>query len=410
MFVRHPVWLQKATRPGAESFALVFAAESLARSLISSVIPLQMLRVLGDAQQVSTLYFLASSCGLLYAILLPMIVGRIPRRFVYSFGAVVMGAASLLFMGAEAEYQLLAMLARVVGLVTTTVCMNLYILDHISRRELSRSEPKRVFYSAWAWTIGPVTGAFLLQYSDWLPFAVSAVCVVVMIVYFWCLRLSQTSPIMPGRGRAQNPLRNIRRFVKQPRLILAWTLAFCRASWWSMFFIYTPLFAVHFGLGELAGGILVSLGNGFLFLLPFWARIARRIGARLVLRTAFLVSGVGTSLVAFTAGLPELGAGCILLAAIGMSFQDSIGNLPFMVAVRPSERAEMTSVYTTYRDTSELVPPGVFSVLLRFYDLTAVFLVMGGLMFAVAGLTRKVHPRIGKDRHSVEERRPALAR
>ncbi len=405
MFVRHPVWLRSVTRPGAESFALVFAIESLSRSIISSVIPVQLLSVLGETQHVSAMYFGASCVGLLASLFLPLVVGVIPRRWVYSLGACCFVVAALLLMLDDELSLALGMLARVVGLVSTTVCMNLYILDHIARKDLRKSEPTRIFYSALSWTIGPVCGALLFKWGGtWAPFAVSAVCAVIMLGYFWCLRLGNDPIIVPAKAGSsaqkttQNPLFIISRYIKQPRLNMAWVLAFCRASWWSMFFIYTPLYAVESGLGEIAGGMIVSAGNACLFLLPFWARVVRRIGARKVLIIAFVISGVGTSLVFFVNGYAVLGAGFLLLAALGMSFQDAIGNLPFMVAVRPRERSEMTSVFMTYRDASELIPPGIFSILLRSYELSSVFLVTGGLMFVVARFSRNLHPRIGRDR------------
>jgi aerobic C4-dicarboxylate transport protein len=46
-----------------------------------------------------------------------------------------------------------------------------------------------------------------------------------------------------------NPVLYLRRFFAQPRLRLAWTLAASRSSWWSMFYVYAPIFAVTAGLG-----------------------------------------------------------------------------------------------------------------------------------------------------------------
>ena len=67
-----------------------------------------------------------------------------------------------------------------------------------------------------------------------------------------------------------NPARYLRRFFAQPRLRLAWTLAVARSSWWSMLHVYAPIFAVTSGLGAEAGGIVVSIGTGWIWLVPFW--------------------------------------------------------------------------------------------------------------------------------------------
>ncbi len=39
---------------------------------------------------------------------------------------------------------------------------------------------------------------------------------------------------------------------------------------------------------------------------------------------------------------------------------DGLGPIPFMRAVRSHERAQMTTVYRTYLDASELVPPAIY--------------------------------------------------
>ena len=47
---------------------------------------------------------------------------------------------------------------------------------------------------------------------------------------------------------------------------------------------------------------------------------------------------------------------------------------------------------------AEMVPPGVFSVLLKFFELPAVFAVSGLTMLALAHYSRRVHPRLGRSR------------
>jgi hypothetical protein len=55
----------------------------------------------------------------------------------------------------------------------------------------------------------------------------------------------------------------------------------------------------------------------------------------------------------------------------------------------------MTAVYSTYRDAADLVTPGTLGLVLRVFDLSAVFVIGGFLMFGVATLARRIHPRVG---------------
>jgi MFS family permease len=388
--------LRKFGAPGAEAFAVLFAIESLARAVLATVIPLQALDMLGDARSVSVLFFAVSCVGLCGSLTVPWMVRRSARRWIYSAGALLIMAAGALLAIDGIYGQVTGMMARVLGTVALTICVNLYIMDNIPRREFTRLEPKRMFYSAGAWTIGPILGVYLRnEVAEWAPYVVSSATAAFLLAYFWFLRMTERPVFSGPADRAPGPLANVQRFVKQPRLLLAWLTAIGRNVWWAVFFIYAPIFAVQSGLGEMAGGIIVSIGSGFLFLIPLWGWCVRRLGLRFMLIAGFTMSGVATLLAAVLAGAPWAAVAMLLIAAFAMVAIDAVGNVPFMLSVRPRERAEMTSVYNTYRDVAEMAPPGILSILLRFLELPVVFVSAGVAVFAVAGLSRHMHPRLG---------------
>src|SRR3546814_7373392 len=152
-----------------------------------------------------------------------------------------------------------------------------------------------------------------------------------------------------------------------------------RNVWWVVYFIYVPVYAVESGLGAEVGGAIVSMGTGFMFLAPITGRLVRRVGLRRVFLCGYLLGSVSTFLVAAASGHPWIGGALIVCAALGMSAIDAGGNMLFLFSVRRHERAEMTTVYSTYRDVADIVPPGLFSVLLRVFELPAVFVVGGAV-------------------------------
>lgn len=409
MYVRHPVWIQRVSRPGAEAFAILFAVESLSRALLATVIPLQAYALLKDAQAVSLLFFAVSLAGLCGTFAVPWLVRKSARRFVYSAGALLLAAAPALLAADTITGQGAGMILRVLAVVTLTICLNLYIMDYIARRDFSRSEPMRVFYSAGAWTVGPALGVFLgIHVSPLAPFIASAVCALALLAYFWLLRMAESPALRQPAGPTPGPLMNIKRYTSQPRLNLAWLVSVSRNAWWSLFFIYVPIYAVHSGLGEFAGGLIVSTGMALMFSLPIWGAVFRRVGMRTLLLAGFATSAASTLGAALFMNAPFAAVTLLLVAALAMVSLDAIGNMPFMLAVRPRERAEMTTVYSTYRDAAEILPPGIFSALLKVFDLPAVFVAGGIAMFAAAGLCRRLHPRLGLPK-SAETRAPLAA-
>ncbi len=399
MQVRQPIWLQRISTPGADAMAILFTFESFSRALLISLVPLEAYRILGDAGAVSLLFFLGSAAGLGANFAVPWLVRQVGRRWVYTVGAVLLFAAPIVLAGGSLPTQAFGMVLRALGVVSLGICLNLYIMDHVHRRDFSRSEPKRIFYSAGAWTLGPALGVYLATEIDpWAAYGTSAFSALALLAYFWFLRISDSPAIGSGRYRASSPRQFIPRFFAQPRLLLAWLISFCRYAWWAMFMIYVPIYAVQSGLGELAGGLIVSLGAGFTFLMPLWGRYARAVGVRRVLVTGYMVAGVLTLVVAVVSGEPWLAAGLLIVAALFMVTIDAVGNMPFMLAVRPRERAEMTTVYATYRDMGEILPPGLFALLLLVFNLPIVFVVTGLATVAMSHVCRRMHPRFGLTR------------
>jgi MFS family permease len=394
LHVRNPIWLQYATTPGAWAFAILFALDSLARAILATLIPLEALRLLGNAQQVSVLYFVVSLAGLLGSITVPWLIRRLTRRWVYTNGVLLMVLASLLIGLGTVEGQVAGMIARVFGVTCVVVCLNLYVLDHIKRGALIRFEPLRLIMAAGAWTVGPSLGVYLArEVSHWLPYGLTIVFAAALLGYFWFLRAGESTVLQARRGPLPSPLGNVARFFRQPRLRLAWIIAFGRSAWWSMFFIFAPIYAVQSGLGELAGGLIVSAGNAVLFTSLLWGKLAGRVGVRWVLIAAFVVTGLTTLLVAAFAAVPWIGVAWLLLGSLFVTALDVVGNVPFMRAVKPHQRAEMTAVFMTYRDFSDLVPPGIFALLLKAFSLPAVFVASGLSMLVVAYYARYVPKR-----------------
>lgn len=246
-----------------------------------------------------------------------------------------------------------------------------------------------------AWTGGPTLGVLLYtHYGIVVAHGVVVVFAVTLLAMFWYFRLGDNPLIRPGKSRAVNPLKNIGRFVAQPRLRLAWIIAFGRSCFWTTFFVYGPILMVVTGEGKLAGGLLVSAGNALLFTAILWGRAGKRFGARNVISASFFAM-TATLFAAGLSGenLPLLAACFLLCSAVFAVALDALGSTPFMRSVRAYERPQMTAVYRTYLDFSELIPPLVYSIMLAFFGLGAVFATLGVFAAICGFLTWRYLPK-----------------
>jgi MFS family permease len=338
--------------------------------------------------------------GLVASFSIPRLIRRLSRRRVYTLGAVMILGAAIAFATVDIVGQVVGMLLRVYGVACLNITLSLYILQYIRRVEFADCESRRMQYSAIAWVAGPALGVFLYQqFATVVPFVVSGAMSLLLLAVFWILRLSEQPAIAAPTGRSRRgPLRVIGRFIAQPRLRLSWTIVFTRSWWWVFFFIYTPVYAVQQGLGELAGALVISAGNALLFLAPWFAGFARRHGVRAVLRCGYLLCGVFTLVAAALFQTPALALAALVAATIGTVMLDAVGNVPYLAAVRPREREEMTTVFRTYLDMAELLPPALFALVLSFFDLQVIYFLQGLVMLGMLGLLAYLPARLGKDR------------
>src|SRR6185503_19350228 len=110
---------------------------------------------------------------------------------------------------------------------------------------------------------------------------------VALLMLFWVLRLSDQVTLPSGNLRRFNPLANVMRFVRQPRLRLAWMVAFGRSCFWITFFVYGPLLMVESGVGAQAGGLMISASQALLLYAYVFGRLARKFGVRAIISLCF---------------------------------------------------------------------------------------------------------------------------
>jgi len=383
------------TRPGAVVFAMLFLFDSMARSLLSGVLPVVGYEMLGSKSLVSAMFLSAGAGGAVASLFIPWFLNHVKPRWLYTAAAVLLILANGLFVLGGAAAFAAGLFLRAFAAACLLNLLNLYIMTYIRKKDLARSEPIRTFFSGIAWSGGPLLGIVLLNHvSPYATFGLSALCVVFLLVYFWRLRLEYGAADTSTQPRLANPLPHIRRFLQQPRLRLAWILNFTRETWWVALFIYGPIYTADSMMGADAPGYLQSASTSFLFLTPLAGWLARRFGLRLALMSAYSYCAAGTlaaALVMMLDGPPLLGCILLVTSGLGAITLDSVGMVTFLRAVRTRERAEMTMVFTLYRDLAGLIPFAVFSLLLAIFDeLWIVYGIVSLGLLSAAWLSRHI--------------------
>ncbi|MCB1343659.1 MAG: MFS transporter [Pseudooceanicola sp.] len=395
---RLPEWLRHPPTPSIGGFAVLAGLEAVVRGMLISVFPLIMYQGLGGAKLVSAVYFMVGIVSLCAGLMVPWIIRFVPRRWVYTAGALfyVLGAGFATLGGPYGAIGALS--SNTIATVSTFVCFNAYVLDYVERVKLGRMETSRMFYSAIGWTFGPLTGVTLHGWWAPAPFLFSACAAMVMLAVFWSLRLGNGKLITRATRPPPNPLAFLGRFFRQPRLVAGWLFAVIRSCGWWVYIVYLPIYAIQSGLSPQLGGWVTSFTNASLFTAPLMLIWVRRRPLRQAVLTGFAVAGVLFTSATVFAGIPVLAVALLVAASLSLILLDICGGLPFLMAVKPSERTEMSAIYSSFRDVSGIATPGAAWLVLLVFPVSGIFAAGGIAMFIAFAIATRLHPRLGQER------------
>lgn len=380
--------------PGVQALGILAGIEALTRGILLSVFPLVMYRAFQDAAVVSSFYFAVGILSLCSGLLVPLVTQWVPRRWVYTLGCSFYMISSLCGMiggGLTAG----ALLANAMAAAIVFVCFNAYVLDNVAKADFRRLETLRLFYGGIGWSAGPVTGVWLLQVWPGAPFAISGLAAAVMLATFWAFRMGNGRVIARAKGASPNPFVYLWRFFGQPRLVAGWFFAVTRSCGWWVFIVYVSIFAVERGLGDQVGGMATSLANLGLFTAPLMQAWMKKRTVRAAVRAGFAFGGVCFLLGTAFSPWPWATVAVLMVGAYSLVWLDICGGLPFLMSVKPSERTEMSAVYSSFRDVSGIITPGLAWFVLHLFPVEAVFATMGVGMFVAWAVAGRLHPDLG---------------
>jgi ACDE family multidrug resistance protein len=369
--------------------------EGFARSVMTGVVPLAAFEALGSKAAVSYVFIGGAVITVLFTLNVGALERRFQRRWVVSLAAGFLLLAAALLAFADGPLFAIAIGLRSAEASIFSVCLSLYIMDFIGKRDLTVIESRRIIYSGMAWLGGPLLGVWLWGRGHTVaPFGISGLATIVMISYFWRLRFHHNAVLMTPTSTITNPFANVARFFRQRNLRIAYAITLSRAVFWAALFVYGPIYIVEADLPTWTAGAFLSLASSMLFFSPVIRRTADRFGSRGVIIAAFTLMATSMSALALLAHPEPLGVVFWLLGALGGAALDVLGNIPFMRMVKPRERTAMTTVFSTWREVSFLIAPLIAALALAAGSFRILYVTIAAILAGAAVATSFLPRRI----------------
>lgn len=395
MIFRRPILLNQLEPDVSTSLGQLSGLEGLTRAIMVGVIPLFALETFGSKEVLSGVYFATTLFTLLFTLNLPLLEGWFNRRGLVTIGVLFLFISVFLLYTRHKGLFALGIGMRAAGASIFSVMLSLYIMDFIGKKELTKNESRRMLYLGAAWLIGPALGGWFVDRDQavWV-YWISALAAIGVMTLFWRLRLGNDAVIKKATSRSKNPVKSIVRFSQQPNLRIAYLITFSRACFWVLLFVYGPIYVLEAGLPSWVSGLLLSGASGLLFFSPYVERLSGRFGTRQVLIGCLVIIGVCVGALGIIGEAQPMGVLFLALASFGGAGMDVLVNIPFMRLVKPRERTEMTTVFTTWRESSSLVTQGVIFLVLLVAPFWVFYFLLAGLQIGTAVATTYLPRRI----------------
>ena len=395
MFHRRPAALNQLSLSTSESLARLAALEGFSRSMLVGIVPLIAYQALGSKENVARVYLVAAIFTLFITLNFGTLERWLQRRWVLSLGCGFLVLASLSLWLANATTLPLGIGLRSAAASLFSVSMSLYIMDYIGKRDLTRNESRRMQYSGAAWLAGPMLGTWLLNHDHTLlPFMLSAISAMLALSYFWSMRLGDNKVFVKAQSATGNPFVSVKHFAGQRRLRIAYGITLSRSCFWVALFVYGPIYVIESGLPTWSAGVLLSGVSALLFFSPLIRALSERIGIRQLVVSGLILTGGSLAALGLIGEAQPYGIVFWVTGALGGVLLDVLGNIPFMRMVRPRERTAMTTVFSTWREASELLTPALVGIILLWLDFHFFFFVLAAMHFVSAASAARLPRRL----------------
>jgi hypothetical protein len=132
--------------------------------------------------------------------------------------------------------------------------------------------------------------------------------------------------------------------------------------------------------------VVLSLVSSLLMVSPLIRRLAGRYSTRLLIIYALLLSGGSMAMLFLLGEAKPVGLLFWAIASLGGAVVDVLGNIPFMRMVRAHERTEMTMIFSTWREGSQLLTPLLVSLVLLVAPFEAYYLFLAAILGSAAAM------------------------
>ncbi len=325
------------------------------------------------------------------------LIERSSKTKLFSLSLVLFFVSYLLF-AINTNFYFVVLIAVLVTVLHTLRITSFGILvkEDSGKRQLSRNEGLIYTFMNLAWLIGPlIAGIVSEKYGISLIFVLSAIFILISLLFFKISGIRD-----PGIKEKEHPnvLRNFKDFFKDKDRRLAYILGGGVNFWWSLIYIFIPVFIIENGLHiKWVGYFLFAIAIPLIIFSYHFSKLAGKVGFKKIFKIGFLIPCL-IAIFCFFVGNIYLVLLVLVFASIGLSMLEATTESYFFDILKGKEELRFYGPYNTAIDVNHFVSRLFPSLLLLFLPFKFIFLFYGLAMFGFFLFSFKVKNIVEKKR------------
>lgn len=260
------------------------------------------------------------------------------------------------------------------------------VKDKSKRKNLSRNEGVMYSLMNLAWIIGPLFVGIFSKYLEIKAlFVISSVMVLIALVYFRSLKIKDKKKTRVDK----NVIKLFIDFFKDKDRVISYFLSGGINYWWSLIYVFMPLYIVINGLGiDVVGYFLFAVAIPLVTFTYLFSNLAGKIGFKTIFKTGYFILFIISLLCFFIPNIYLIMA-LLVLGSIGASMLEATTEAYFFDCLKGKQDLRFYGPYNTTIDFNHFVSRGLGGLILLILPFKFLFVFFGLSMLAFAILSFK---------------------
>jgi len=248
-----------------------------------------------------------------------------------------------------------------------------------------------------AWVLGPLIAGYLLSSFGFnLVFVFSAILICLALLV---IRISRVKDVSTKKRADVNVWKNFLVFFKNKKRVFAYLLSGGVTVWWSLIYVFVPVYIVESGFSELlVGYFLFAVAVPLVFSEFYFSKVASKKGFKKLFRNGYFIIALSSLICFFVSNIYVLLL-ILVLGSVGMGMLESTTEAYFFDILGKNQHLRFYGPFNTADSSLSLIAKLGASAVLFLLPFQYLFLLFGLFMFFYFVLSFFIRDKIESRRH-----------